>query len=203
MTGNAKNAWTVVVALLAIGACADRGDGAADSTGTAIVDEVQDGMNQVDESVDDGLGAEDGRMAEDGRAADDGISPAGEATEGALLDVNLASTEELRVLGLPDAAVAAITGGRPFESMVQVDEALVGVLDEAAREEAYRSVWMPLDLNSASREEILLIPGVGNRMAHEFEEYRPYTAMARFRREIGKYVDDAEVERLARYVRIE
>jgi DNA uptake protein ComE-like DNA-binding protein len=87
--------------------------------------------------------------------------------------------------------------------MVQVDEVLVGVLDEEAREEAYRSIWIPLDLNAASREEILLIPGVGSRMAHEFEEYRPYTAMAQFRREIGKYVDDAEVERLASYVRVE
>ncbi|MGI9037692.1 MAG: hypothetical protein ACR2GQ_02415 [Gemmatimonadota bacterium] len=198
MTRNA-NAWTIVVALLAIGACADGGDGATDSTETAMIDEVQDGMNRVDE----GLDGEDDLMADDGMAPEDGISPAGEETGGALLDVNLASTEELRVLGLSDAAVAAITGGRPFESMVQVDEALVGVLDEGAREEAYRSVWMPLDLNTASREEILLIPGVGNRMAHEFEEYRPYTAMARFRREIGKYVDDAEVERLSRYVRIE
>ena len=39
-------------------------------------------------------------------------------------------------------------------------------------------------------------------MQHEFEEYRPYTSMAQFRREIGKYVDEDEVERLARYVEI-
>jgi DNA uptake protein ComE-like DNA-binding protein len=57
-----------------------------------------------------------------------------------------------------------------------------------------------IDLNTASEAEILLIPGVDGRMAHEFEEYRPYTDMEQFRREIGKYVDDAEVERLARYV---
>ncbi len=37
-------------------------------------------------------------------------------------------------------------------------------------------------------------------MLHEFEEYRPYEAMSKFRREIGKYVDANEVERLARYV---
>lgn len=190
--------WTIAVALFAVGACADRGDGAADSTETAIMDEVQDGMNRVDESLDGEV-----LMADDGMAPEDGVSPAGEGTGGALLDLNLASAEELRVLGLPDAAVAAITGDRPFENMVQVDEVLVGMLDEDAREAAYRKVWIPLDLNSASREEILLIPGVGGRMAHEFEEYRPYKAMAQFRREIGKYVDDAEVERLATYVRVE
>ena len=39
-------------------------------------------------------------------------------------------------------------------------------------------------------------------MAHEFEEYRPYVALAQFRREIGKYVDDDELNRLARYVEI-
>jgi hypothetical protein len=38
---------------------------------------------------------------------------------------------------------------------------------------------------------------------HEFEEYRPYVNMAQFEREIGKYVDENEVARLARYVYIE
>ena len=61
---------------------------------------------------------------------------------------------------------------------------------------------MPIDLNKASDAEILLIPGVGPRMRHEFEEYRPYTSIEQFRREIGKYVDKDEVARLERYVRI-
>jgi hypothetical protein len=39
-------------------------------------------------------------------------------------------------------------------------------------------------------------------MRHEFEEYRPYSDIARFRREIGKYVDNAEVARLEQYVTI-
>ena len=39
-------------------------------------------------------------------------------------------------------------------------------------------------------------------MAHEFEEYRPYTSMEQFRREIGKYVNEDEVARLERYVEI-
>jgi len=48
-----------------------------------------------------------------------------------------------------------------------------------------------------------LIPGVGGRMAHEFEEYRPYSNIEQFRREIGKYVDEAEVARLEQYVTLE
>jgi hypothetical protein len=59
-----------------------------------------------------------------------------------------------------------------------------------------------MDLNTASREEILLIPDVDPRMPHEFDEYRPYTDMEQFRREIGKYVDADEVARYERYVEI-
>ena len=35
----------------------------------------------------------------------------------------------------------------------------------------------PINLNTATREEIMLIPGMGNRMVREFFEYRPYTAL--------------------------
>ena len=37
-------------------------------------------------------------------------------------------------------------------------------------------------------------------MLHEFEEYRPYAALAVFHREIDKYVDDTELARLEQYV---
>ncbi|HEX5726676.1 MAG TPA: hypothetical protein VFX98_14470, partial [Longimicrobiaceae bacterium] len=84
-----------------------------------------------------------------------------------------------------------------------VDSVLAaGQLSEAQRDEVYAHLFKPLDLNSASGEEIQLIPGVGDRMEHEFEEYRPYRGMEQFRREIGKYVDEAEVARLERYVTI-
>ncbi|MCY3988907.1 MAG: helix-hairpin-helix domain-containing protein, partial [Gammaproteobacteria bacterium] len=63
--------------------------------------------------------------------------------------------------------------------------------------------FVPLDLNSASEADFAGIPGVGSRMVHEFLEYRPYRNMEQFRREIGKYVDDAEVARLERYMTID
>ena len=70
--------------------------------------------------------------------------------------------------------------------------------EEVARLEQY--VFVPINLNTASDEEILSIPGVGERLLHEFKEYRPYDSIAQFRREIGKYVDDQEILRLERYV---
>ena len=120
-----------------------------------------------------------------------------------LLDPNAATAEELAAVEGMDAALTeALVAGRPYADMLAVDAVLSPRLSEAQRDAVYTRVWMPLDLNGASETEILLIPGVGERLAEEFEEYRPYDAIERFRREIGKYVDEAEVARLERYVTI-
>lgn len=121
-----------------------------------------------------------------------------------LLNANSATAAELTATGaLPAPAVAAIVDGRPFATPGELDAALASLLDDAAREAAYAHVFVPISLNDATREDILLIPGVGRRMAHEFEEYRPYTSMEQFRREIGKYVDEDEVARLEMYVSLD
>jgi DNA uptake protein ComE-like DNA-binding protein len=58
-----------------------------------------------------------------------------------------------------------------------------------------------LNLNTATREEFLAkVPGLGNRMAHEFEEYRPYKSIQQFRREMAKYVDAAKIAEYERHV---
>lgn len=57
-----------------------------------------------------------------------------------------------------------------------------------------------LNINTATEAEMLSIPDVGNRMVHEFEEYRPYTSIEQFRREIGKYVDEAQVAAYEEYI---
>lgn len=59
---------------------------------------------------------------------------------------------------------------------------------------------VPININTATDEEILAIPGMGPKMLREFKEYRPYTSIEQFRREIGKYVDKAEVARLEQYI---
>jgi DNA uptake protein ComE-like DNA-binding protein len=57
-----------------------------------------------------------------------------------------------------------------------------------------------LNLNTATGEEFLTIPNVGNRMVREFMEYRPYASIQQFRREIGKYVDQAQVAEYEKHV---
>lgn len=135
-----------------------------------------------------------------GDTAADTIAAAG---TDALLNPDIATADQLAAIPLiSDSLAVRIEAGQPYENMLQVDSILATELDETQREEVYGQVWMPLDLNTASAEEILLIPGIGDRMLHEFEEYRPYTAIEQFRREMGKYVDDEEVARLERYVEV-
>ena len=121
-----------------------------------------------------------------------------------ILNPNLASVDQLLALPLMnEAVVEAIRTGRPWLDMGALDAALAEHLGASQRSELYAKLFLPLNLNEARSEEIMLIPGVGKRMTHEFEEYRPYVSLDQFRREIGKYVDDDEVARLERYVTLE
>ncbi|MDJ0905583.1 MAG: helix-hairpin-helix domain-containing protein [Woeseiaceae bacterium] len=116
-------------------------------------------------------------------------------------DANLVSAETLAGHALLDEQLAdTIVRARPFLTAADLDSALSNALNEEDRQALYASVFRQINLNTAAREEIMLIPGMSARMAHEFEEYRPYTSLEQFRREIGKYVDDDEVARLEQYV---
>ena len=140
----------------------------------------------------------------EGVDAESAASALSVASFGELINPNEASTDDLVALeGLTAEAVAALEGGRPFASMADVHVVLSAAIGDEAARAAYEHMWLPIGLNDATREEILLIPGVGARIAHEFEEYRPYADTEQFRREIGKYVDGEEVARLERYVTLD
>jgi len=132
-----------------------------------------------------------------------GIAPAAPApASSGMMDPNTAAEAELATIpGITPQLAATIVGGRPYRNNPALDKKLAS-LNEQQRDSVYARLWTPIDLNTATDEEILLIPGVGSRMLREFKEYRPYTSMDQFRREIGKYVDDAELARLERYVTI-
>jgi DNA uptake protein ComE-like DNA-binding protein len=120
---------------------------------------------------------------------------------GDLVDRNLADRAALEALPNVSSSVAdAIVAGRPYKTAAALDEAVGKVLNEAQRAELYSRLFRQINLNTASRAEIMLVPKMTSRMAHEFEEYRPYTSLEQFRREMGKYVDAAEVARLEQYV---
>jgi DNA uptake protein ComE-like DNA-binding protein len=118
-----------------------------------------------------------------------------------MVDPNLATEQELTALpGLTPALVKGIMDQRPFLNMTALNTYLSTGLSKEQLTTLYGKMFIHLNLNTATKEEILLIPGVGNRMLHEFEEYRPYRGLSQFRREIGKYVDEKELDRLTGYV---
>lgn len=92
---------------------------------------------------------------------------------------------------------------RPWKSWAQFDKEIGKYVDKSEVERLKQYVFIPLKLNSATEADFMTIPGVGRRMAHEFEEYRPWKSREQFRKEIGKYVDAKEVARLWRFVTID
>jgi DNA uptake protein ComE-like DNA-binding protein len=65
---------------------------------------------------------------------------------------------------------------------------------------AEAQVATKLNLNTATRDQFLTVPNVGDRMVREFMEYRPYRSIQQFRREIGKYVSQDQVAAYEQYV---
>lgn len=115
-------------------------------------------------------------------------------------DANLITEADLAKLPHMTPALAkGVLAKRPFKTVKDLDNTLSS-LSKEQRTELYGKLFVPINLNTATDEEIQLIPGVGNRMLREFKEYRPYTALAQFHREIGKYVDAKELARLEQYV---
>ena len=69
-----------------------------------------------------------------------------------------------------------------------------------ASPQASPTVFTLINLNTATADDLLAIPGMSDRMTREFEKYRPYTSIVQFREEIGKYVDESQVAAYETYV---
>jgi DNA uptake protein ComE-like DNA-binding protein len=118
-----------------------------------------------------------------------------------IVDANVATEQQLSSIPqLTPALVKSVVARRPFSSITELDALLGQMLSQEQRTAVYGRLFVHLNLNTATREQILLIPNAGPRMVREFQEYRPYKALAQFHREIGKYVDDTELARLEQYV---
>jgi DNA uptake protein ComE-like DNA-binding protein len=125
----------------------------------------------------------------------------GQVGRSQLVNPDLAAEKDLLALPHMNAAlVKSIIEQRPFLNMHDLNALLAKSLKQNQLTELYGKLFVQINLNTAKDEEILMIPGMGKRMLHEFLEYRPYRTMAQFRKEIGKYVDDKEVARLEQYV---
>jgi DNA uptake protein ComE-like DNA-binding protein len=118
-----------------------------------------------------------------------------------VVDANTVAEADLaKMPGMTPAIAKAVVAARPFDSIVAFNTFLLGQkLTQEQANEIYKHAFIHINLNTATGEEILLVPGAGKRMAREFAEYRPWKSYAQFEKEIGKYVDAKEVARLAQY----
>lgn len=118
-----------------------------------------------------------------------------------VVDANTASEQAL--LAMPHMTPAIVTGlvsKRPFASITELHAYLLSQKLTAEQAMAfYEKAFVHINLNTATPDEILLVPGAGKRMVREFDEYRPWKTYAQFDREIGKYVGADGAAKLAQY----
>jgi len=116
-------------------------------------------------------------------------------------DANTAPEKDL--LSMPHMTPAIVKGlleKRPFASITDLNGYLLSQkLTHAQANDFYSKAFVHINLNTATPEEILLVPGAGKRMVHEFDEYRPWKTYAQFDKEIGKYVGAEKTAQLAQY----
>ena len=118
-----------------------------------------------------------------------------------VVDANTVPEKDVAAMPhMTPAIAAALVAARPFKSITELNSVLLekGLKPEEAID-FYRKAFVHINLNTASREEILLVPGAGARMAREFAEYRPWKSWAQFDKEIGKYVGADATAQLAQY----
>ena len=124
----------------------------------------------------------------------------------AFIHVNLNTGTPEEILLIPGAGkrmVREFGEYRPWKSWAQFDKEISKYVQMPETNRLKQYVFIPVNLNTATDEDILSIPGAGSRMVREFKEYRPWKTQAQFEKEIGKYVDAKEVARLWRYVVIQ
>jgi DNA uptake protein ComE-like DNA-binding protein len=126
------------------------------------------------------------------------------------VDPNQADSDTLQQLPGVTADVAdALIAGRPYGSA----QTFLAALGQHAPAELVAAAgtflapdagpiatWIRYNLNTATTEQVMGIPGAGDRFTREFEEYRPYTSIGQFRGELGKYISPEEVAAFERYL---
>lgn len=57
-----------------------------------------------------------------------------------------------------------------------------------------------ININTASDAQLLKIPGIGQRMLKEIKDYRPFKNIPHVRKELGKYMSKAQLDKLEQYI---
>lgn len=125
----------------------------------------------------------------------------------AFIHLNLNTTTGPEILLIPRIAKSMtreFVEYRPWKNWAQFDKEIGKYVKQnpGELERIKQYVFIPININTATDEDIMTIPGIAPRMLREFKEYRPWTSKAQFDKEIGKYLtaNPGELARLWRYV---
>jgi DNA uptake protein ComE-like DNA-binding protein len=78
-----------------------------------------------------------------------------------------------------------------------------GSTAKAAPTAASQAPTTKIKANTATETELRTIPGVGEKIADEIMEYRPYdasTGPAKFRKELAKYIPESDIEKIMAFL---
>ena len=136
-------------------------------------------------------------------AAKSAVTP---APKSELIDPNTIGAFDLAGIEvLSDPAQDAILLARPFATPSAFHAVVSKHADDGLQAMIYEKIFVRVNANTASPEDIMLIPSplTPKKLAHEVDEYRPYADMRAFERELGKYMNAEEMAQLKRYFFVE
>lgn len=124
------------------------------------------------------------------------------------VDLNRGTDAEFMLIpGMDARKLAAIKGKRPYADFTTFTAEVTRAANAAEATRLEQFVFIPIELNTHTDAIMDTFASIGvgtRRWKREFVEYRPWTSMEQFDREIGKYVraNPSELQRLKRYVYI-
>jgi DNA uptake protein ComE-like DNA-binding protein len=116
----------------------------------------------------------------------------------ARVNINTATKEEmLTIPGVGPKLIDEFMEYHPFTSKEHFETELGKYLgaDELTALEQHITLGL-VDINTATPEELMTVSGIGEKIADEIQEYRPFTSWAMFEEELGKYLEPQDVANL-------
>jgi DNA uptake protein ComE-like DNA-binding protein len=124
----------------------------------------------------------------------------------AFININLDTGTREEFVLIPNSGVRMsreFAEYRPWRNWAQFDKEIGKYVGQQETDRFKQYMFIPINLNTASDEDLLTVPGAGPRMVKEFKEYRPWKTKEQFDKEIGKYVGPKETARFWRYLVIQ
>jgi DNA uptake protein ComE-like DNA-binding protein len=123
-----------------------------------------------------------------------------------VMDMNAVSEAQLeRLPNMTPDLTKALLGGRPFADITKLNTFLLEnqKLTPVRVAEIYRKVFVHVDLNGASLDELKLIPGISDSAPREITARRPWKTLGQFYQEMTKSATSAMADRWLQYVFIQ